>query len=114
MQWEAPQEHNQINRWRFKMAGMYTKTRSVESPHHMEYGERSGRSSAMKGKKPYGWDNDSYQRMPMGSIKELKDGTHSTYVSDIQTDTEKYDMGRMKYDSIGMKGYARQAYDYDY
>ena len=96
------------------MAGMYTKTRSVESPHHMEYGERSGRSSAMKGKKPYGWDNDSYQRMPMGSIKELKDGTHSTYVSDIQTDTEKYDMGRMKYDSIGMKGYARQAYDYDY
>jgi len=96
------------------MAENYTKIRSVENPAHMEYGERLGRTSMMKGKKPYGWDNDSYQRMPMGNVKELKDSTQSPYVYDIPTDTEKYDMGRMKYDSIGMKGYARQAYDYDY
>ena len=98
------------------MAEDYTKSRSIESPHMNYNGMKSKRSSKMGygGMEPYGYNTDNYQRMPKGKIKELKDNTQSKYVYDIDTDTEKYDLGRMRYDSVGMKGYSRQAFDYDY
>ena len=93
------------------MAEDYMKVRSVESP-----GRNSRGSSKMGygGYEPYGWNTDKYQRMPKGEIKALKDNTQASSVYDIRTDTEKYDLGRMRYDSVGMKGYSKQAFDYDY
>lgn len=59
--------------------------------------------------------DDRYAKsMSKGEMKELKDGTHSPFVYPIPTDSEKYDMDRVRYDSVGMKGYSRQAFDYDY
>ena len=66
------------------------------------------------GYEPEGWNTDKYQRMPVGEMKELRDNTHSPYLYPIKTDTQKYDLSRMRYDSVGMKGYSRQAFDYDY
>ena len=76
------------------MAEMYTKVRN----------------SSGNGK----YKSDRYASMPKGEMKELKDGTHSPFLYAIATDTQKYDLGRMRYDSIGMKGYSRQAFRYDY
>jgi hypothetical protein len=49
-----------------------------------------------------------------GEKRMLKDNTQAGFVYGINTETEKYDMGRVRYDSVGMKGYAPQAFDYDY
>ena len=91
------------------------KYRSVESP-QMDYENRRKRNSKMgyDGMKPYGWDTDKYQRLPQSEIKQLRDNTQAPHMFDISTSTQKYDMGRVRYDSIGMKGYGSQAYDYDY
>lgn len=40
---------------------------------------------------------------------ELKDNTHASKVYGIPTDSEKYDMGRMRYFSSGTRGYPAQA-----
>ena len=77
------------------MAEAYTKVRNARS---------------MGGEKR----NHRYASMPRGELKELKDGTHSPYVYDIPTDTQKYDLGRMRYDSVGSKGYSKEAFRYDY
>ena len=98
------------------MAEDYTKSRSVANP-HMGYKGMGGRGSSKKGyggMQPYGYNRDMYQRMPKGEIKELKDNTHSPYLYEIKTDTQKYDLDRMRYDSVGMKGYSRKAFEYDY
>lgn len=55
-----------------------------------------------------------YASPPKGSAPKLKDGTQDGSVYGIPTNSEKYDMGRMKYDSVGSKGYPKQAFDYDY
>lgn len=58
--------------------------------------------------------SDRYAKMPKGEMKELKDGTQANYVYGINTEAEKYDLGRLRYDTVGMKGYPRQAFEYDY
>ena len=49
-----------------------------------------------------------------GEKEMLKDGKQAPSVYGIETDSEKYDMDRIRYDSVGMKGYPKQAFDYDY
>jgi hypothetical protein len=44
----------------------------------------------------------------------LKDNAQASSVYPIATMTEDSDMGRMRYHPVGDKGYARQAFDYDY
>jgi hypothetical protein len=61
----------------------------------------------------YGAKEKKYD-MPKKEMKMLADNTQSDYVYPIATDTEKTDMGRMRYHAVGDKGYARQAFDYDY
>ncbi len=90
------------------MAEDYTKVRSGK---RMKRGSKVGSSSY----KDYGKRDDRYAKsVSRGEMKELKDGTQAGHVYDIPTDTEKADMGRIRYDSVGMKGYSRQAFDYDY
>lgn len=94
------------------MAEDYTKVRSARNPSMSSYGSKVKNSYG-----DYGQKSDRYAGMPTMKKTErevLKDGTHSPYVYPIETDTEKYDLGRMRYDSIGMKGYSRQAFEYDY
>lgn len=59
-------------------------------------------------------DNDLYPKMPKAEMKMLKDGTQASSVYDINTDSEKSDLDRMRYHSVGNKGYPRQAFAYDY
>lgn len=49
-----------------------------------------------------------------GGVFNLKDNTQAGEVKKISTDSEKYDMGRMRYYSVGTKGYPAQAMDYEY
>lgn len=90
------------------MAEDYTKVRSGQ---RMKRGSKMGYSSY----KDYGSGNDRYaKKMGRGEMKALKDGTQASHVYDIATDTEKEDLGRVRYDYVGMKGYSRQAFEYDY
>lgn len=57
---------------------------------------------------------DRYAKMPERERDSLKDGKQAPEVFGIDTDSEKYDMDRVRYDSVGTKGYPRQAFDYDY
>lgn len=57
---------------------------------------------------------DRYAQMGERERDSLKDGKQSPEVFKIDTDSEKYDMDRVRYDSVGTKGYPRQAFDYDY
>lgn len=49
-----------------------------------------------------------------GGVFNLKDGEQSGNVKYVSTDSEKYDMGRVRYDSVGTKGYPAEAWKYDY
>lgn len=59
-------------------------------------------------------DNGLYPKMPKSEMKVLKDGTQASEVYDINTDSEKSDLDKMRYHSVGNKGYPRQAFNYDY
>lgn len=61
-----------------------------------------------------GKDENARGKMPKVERSKLKDGAQASEVFDIPTDTEKSDLGRMRYHSVGTKGYARQAFQYDY
>lgn len=66
-------------------------------------------------KKMRGFGKDFKQpQMPRSEGKKLADNTQSPNVYPIETSTEKYDLDRMRYHSVGTKGYARQAFEYDY
>ena len=69
--------------------------------HKQGYKDRMDESKSMKGK-TYG-----------GSFS-LKDNTQASGVKPIATNSEQYDMGRLRYESVGSKGYPAQAWDYDY
>ena len=49
-----------------------------------------------------------------GSVFNLKDGTQASEVKKMSTDTEKYDMGRIRPYSSGSKGYPAEAWNYKY
>lgn len=68
---------------------------------------RSGSMSVESGK-------DRYASPPKGSAPKLKDGTQDGGVYGINTESEKYDIGKIRYHSVGSKGYPSQAFDYDY
>lgn len=61
-----------------------------------------------------GKEEDRYSKMPKGELMKLKDNTQAPSVYGIETDSEKYDLDRVRYDSVGTKGYPRQAFEYDY
>lgn len=54
------------------------------------------------------------EKMPKMEKGKLKDGRQAGEVYPIPTDSEKADLGRMRYHSVGNKGYPRQAFEYDY
>jgi hypothetical protein len=58
-------------------------------------------------------EKDRYS-MGKGERSMLKDNAQASSVYPIATMTEDSDMGRMRYHPVGDKGYARQAFDYDY
>jgi hypothetical protein len=66
------------------------------------YGDRMDESSGMRKSKD------------RGGVFNLKDNTHASTVKYISTNSEKYDMGRIQYESIGSKGYPAEAWNYDY
>jgi hypothetical protein len=45
---------------------------------------------------------------------DLKDGAQASQVRSLPTMTEDDDMGRIRYDHVGSKGYAPEAFNYDY
>lgn len=53
-------------------------------------------------------------KMSKKEMSSLKDNKQDGEVYSIPTDTEKYDLGRMRYHSVGTKGYPKQAFEYDY
>lgn len=60
------------------------------------------------------YDNDLYPKKPIVPVADLKDGTQASKVYDINTDSEKQDIGRMKYQFQGFRGNPPEAYDYEY
>ena len=73
-----------------------------ESGKMQSYHDRRDESRGMKKSKSY------------GGMYDLKDGTQASGVRSIPTDSEKYDMGRVKYESVGSKGYPAEAWNYEY
>ncbi len=62
--------------------------------------------------KSYAKSNDKYAKgMKAGKGKVMG---HDGGVYPIATDSEQYDMGKIRYDSVGTKGYPAQAFDYKY
>jgi len=96
------------------MAKDYTRVRSASSPSMSSYGSKVNGSSKMAYSDKSSGRYASMPKMKRSEREVLKDGTQSPYVYPIETDTEKYDLGRMRYDSVGMKGYSRAAFEYDY
>lgn len=52
--------------------------------------------------------------MSKREMSSLKDNKQDGDVFSISTETEKYDLGRVRYHSVGTKGYPKQAFEYDY
>lgn len=73
-----------------------------ESGKMQSYSDRRGESRGMY-KSNYG-----------GKGFNLKDGTQASEVKNISTTSEQYDMGRIRYEHVGSKGYPAQAWDYKY
>ena len=73
-----------------------------ESSKMQSYQDRRDESHGMKMSKEY------------GRMEDLKDGTHSSGLRSIPTNSEKYDMDRVKYESVGSKGYPAEAWNYEY
>lgn len=61
-----------------------------------------------------GEKDDHYKKMGKGERGMLKDNKQASSVYPIKTDSEKYDMDRVRYHSVGTKGYPSQAFEYDY
>jgi len=74
--------------------------RGKESMKMQSYKDRRDESRGMKGRG--------------GSVFNLKDGTQASEVKMVPTDSEKYDMGRVREYSCGSKGYPAEAWKYDY
>ena len=47
-------------------------------------------------------------------VFNLKDNTQASEVKQVSTNSEKYDMGRIKEYSCGSKGYPAEAWNYEY
>jgi hypothetical protein len=56
--------------------------------------------------------NEKYMSKGMKSSGKVMG--HDGKVYSINTNSEQYDMGKIRYDSVGTKGYPRQAFDYQY
>lgn len=64
---------------------------------------------------------DDYKKVRSGEYKMekrerdiLEDGKQAPHVFSIPTDSEKEDLDRLRYESVGNKGYPREAFRYDY
>ena len=79
-------------------------------------GMRDGRGSSKK--QSYSDRRDESRGMrkskDRGGAFNLKDGEQANTVKHVSTNSEKYDMGRIKYETVGSKGYPSQAWDYKY
>ena len=49
-----------------------------------------------------------------GGVFNLKDNTQAGNVKSVSTNSEQYDMGRVRYESVGSKGYPAEAWNYEY
>ena len=78
-----------------------------ESDKSQSYSDRRDESRGMRKSK----DRKSKDR---GGVFNLRDGEQAATVKNVPTDSEQYDMGRMRYESVGSKGYPAQAWDYEY
>jgi len=67
--------------------------------------KKMGKSYAMS-------KNERYMSKGMKSSGKVMG--HDGSVKSIPTNTEQYDMGKIRWDSVGTKGYPRQAFDYQY
>lgn len=72
---------------------------------------RDGKESS---KKQSYKDRRDESRGMSGGVFNLKDNTQAGEVKQVPTDSEQYDMGRVRYESVGSKGYPAQAWDYKY
>lgn len=56
--------------------------------------------------------NERYMSKGMKSSGKVMG--HDGAVQSINTNSEQYDMSKIRWDSVGTKGYPRQAFDYKY
>ena len=79
-------------------------------------GMREGKGSSKK--QSYSNRRDESRGMrkskDRGGVFNLKDGEQAGYVKYVSTNSEQYDMGRVRYETVGSKGYPAQAWKYDY
>lgn len=78
----------------------------------MRDGKESGKKQSYKDRRD---ESRGMSRGKMGGgVFNLKDNTQASEVKQVSTNSEQYDMGRVRYESVGSKGYPAQAWDYDY
>lgn len=76
--------------------------RGKESGKKQSYSDRRDESRGMRKSKD------------RGGVFNLKDGEQASGVKYVSTNSEQYDMGRVRYESVGSKGYPAEAWNYEY
>jgi len=76
--------------------------RGKESGKKQSYSDRRDESRGMRKSKD------------RGGVFNLKDGTQASEVKNVSTNSEQYDMGRIREYSSGSKGYPAEAWNYEY
>jgi hypothetical protein len=78
----------------------------------MRRGKESGKMQSYKDRRDESRGARSERRS--GGSFNLRDGAQAGEVKKVPTDSEKYDMGRVKSYSCGSKGYPAEAWNYKY
>ena len=82
----------------------------------MRDGKESSKKQSYKDRRDESRGMKDYDRMSKGEkgVFGLRDNTHDGEVKKVPTDSEQYDMNRVRYYSVGTKGYPAEAMDYEY
>lgn len=78
----------------------------------MKRGKESSKSQSYKSRRDE--SRGMRKSKDRGGVFNLKDGTQASDVKYVSTNSEQYDMGRVKYESVGSKGYPAEAWNYEY
>jgi hypothetical protein len=78
----------------------------------MKDGKESSKSQSFKSRRDE--SRGMRKSKDRGGVFNLKDNTQAGDVKYVSTNSEQYDMGRVRYESVGSKGYPAEAWNYEY
>ena len=78
----------------------------------MRDGKESGKKQSYKDRRDE--SRGMRKSKDRGGVFDLRDGEQAPSVKHVPTDSEQYDMDRVRYESVGSKGYPAEAWNYEY